>query len=162
MSWPARRPAVPANCNDLNLEVVEHALVDARGNVTAAARSLSVPSVDLRKLVWADAFVGGCCFRAARAKDRRGRGSVASGAEEQRSWSAASGCQVYFEAKRVWAAARLGRGARRGKSAEAQPVKAGVHSATISKTRAKDSCALRERAGRRRLATETGGDACTS
>jgi hypothetical protein len=51
MTWPARRPAVPANCEHLNLEVVEHALVEARGNVTAAARSLSVPSVDLRKLI---------------------------------------------------------------------------------------------------------------
>jgi hypothetical protein len=53
MTWPARRPAVPENCKDLDLEIVEHALVEARGNVTAAARSLSLPSVDLRKLIWA-------------------------------------------------------------------------------------------------------------
>jgi hypothetical protein len=34
--------------------VVERALVDARGSITATARALSVPSVDLRKLVWAN------------------------------------------------------------------------------------------------------------
>jgi hypothetical protein len=34
--------------------VIERALVESRGNVTAAARSLSVPSADLRKLVWAN------------------------------------------------------------------------------------------------------------
>jgi hypothetical protein len=53
MNWPIRRPAVPASCKDLEPGVVERALVEARGNVTAAARSLAVPSVDLRKLVWA-------------------------------------------------------------------------------------------------------------
>jgi hypothetical protein len=62
MTWAARRPAVPANCKDLNLEVVEHTLVEARGNVTAAARSLSVPSVDLRKLVWATPLLADAVF----------------------------------------------------------------------------------------------------
>jgi hypothetical protein len=62
MSWPARRPAVPANCKALDLAVVERALVDLHGNVTAAARSLSVPSVDLRKLVWATPLLADAVF----------------------------------------------------------------------------------------------------
>jgi hypothetical protein len=62
MTWPARRPAVPENCKDLDLEVVEHALVEARGNVTAAARSLSVPSVDLRRLIWATPLLADAAY----------------------------------------------------------------------------------------------------
>jgi hypothetical protein len=62
MTWPARRPAVPANCKALDLAVVERALIDLRGNVTAAARSLSVPSVDLRKLVWATPALADAVF----------------------------------------------------------------------------------------------------
>jgi hypothetical protein len=54
MSWPVRRPTVPESCRSLELAVVERALVEARGSMTATARALSVPSVDLRKLVWAN------------------------------------------------------------------------------------------------------------
>jgi hypothetical protein len=53
MNWPIRKPMVPTTCNGLDLGVIERALIEARGNVTAAARALSVPSGDLRKLVWA-------------------------------------------------------------------------------------------------------------
>lgn len=53
MTWPIRRPAIPSSCKGLELAAIERALVEARGNVTAAARTLSVPSVDLRKFVWA-------------------------------------------------------------------------------------------------------------
>jgi hypothetical protein len=52
MNWPIRRPATPTTCEGLDLAVVEKTLIDTHGNVTAAARSLQVPSANLRKLVW--------------------------------------------------------------------------------------------------------------
>jgi hypothetical protein len=46
-----RLPAVPASCARLDFALVESAIVDARGNVTAAARALCVPASDLRRLL---------------------------------------------------------------------------------------------------------------
>jgi len=50
MAWPVwrERPIVPASCADLALADVEHELVRAEGNVSAAAKRLSVPAADLR------------------------------------------------------------------------------------------------------------------
>jgi hypothetical protein len=66
MNWLIRRPAVPASCKGLDLVVIEQALVDVRLNVTAAARALSIPSVDLRELVWSTLSGCGVCFGAER------------------------------------------------------------------------------------------------
>lgn len=52
MSWPTRRPVVPASCNGLEGAAIENALIDTRGNVTAAATLLHVKSANLRKFVW--------------------------------------------------------------------------------------------------------------
>jgi hypothetical protein len=53
---------VPESCRNLDLALVEKTLVDACGNVTAAARSLAVPSVDLRRFVWATPSVADVVF----------------------------------------------------------------------------------------------------
>jgi hypothetical protein len=53
MTWSRRRPVVPESCKSFDLAVVERALVEKHGNVAAAARALSVPSSDLRRLVQA-------------------------------------------------------------------------------------------------------------
>ena len=47
----APRRKVPATLKGIELPAVEKALVETRGNVTAAARALRVPSSDLRRLV---------------------------------------------------------------------------------------------------------------
>jgi hypothetical protein len=49
-TWPLRRPAVPAGCEDLDLGRAARAIVAAFGNVTEAARKLGVPAPDLRRL----------------------------------------------------------------------------------------------------------------
>jgi hypothetical protein len=49
---PIRRLPVPASVAELDLALVARVLVKHRANVSAAARELSVPSHDLRKLTW--------------------------------------------------------------------------------------------------------------
>lgn len=58
----SRLPAVPASCIVLDFARVERALVDSRGNITSAARALSVPSSHLRRLVWATPSLAGAAF----------------------------------------------------------------------------------------------------
>jgi hypothetical protein len=50
--YPSQKLPVPASCAHLVLAAIEAELVRTEGNVTAAATALSVPSADLRKLVW--------------------------------------------------------------------------------------------------------------
>jgi hypothetical protein len=52
MAWPVwrERPMIPASCSHLALADVEHELIRAEGNVTAAAKGLSVPTGDLRAM----------------------------------------------------------------------------------------------------------------
>jgi hypothetical protein len=50
--YPSQKLPVPASCAHLGLAAIETELVRTEGNVTAAAMALSVPSADLRKLVW--------------------------------------------------------------------------------------------------------------
>jgi hypothetical protein len=50
--YPSQKLPVPASCAHLALAAIEAELVRTEGNVTAAATALSVPSADLRKLVW--------------------------------------------------------------------------------------------------------------
>jgi hypothetical protein len=50
--YPSQKLPVPASCAHLDLAAIEAELVRTEGNVTAAAAALSVPSADLRKLVW--------------------------------------------------------------------------------------------------------------
>ena len=50
--YPSQKLPVPASCAHLDLAAIEAELVRTEGNVTAAATALSVPSADLRKLVW--------------------------------------------------------------------------------------------------------------
>jgi hypothetical protein len=52
MNWPIRRPAVPRTCRSLNVGLVEKELIRTHGNISAAAKVLEVPSIDLRKYVW--------------------------------------------------------------------------------------------------------------
>ncbi len=58
----ARLPAVPASCKALDRRAVERALVDSRGSVSKAARSLSVPSGHLRRLIWATPWLADAAF----------------------------------------------------------------------------------------------------
>jgi hypothetical protein len=52
MAWPVwrERPIVPSSCAHLALADVERELIRAEGNVTAAAKRLSVPTADLRAM----------------------------------------------------------------------------------------------------------------
>ena len=50
--YPSQKLPVPASCAHLDLAAIKAELVRTEGNVTAAATALSVPSGDLRKLVW--------------------------------------------------------------------------------------------------------------
>jgi hypothetical protein len=50
--YPSQKLPAPASCAHLDLAAIEAELVRTEGNVTAAATALSVPSADLRKLVW--------------------------------------------------------------------------------------------------------------
>jgi hypothetical protein len=52
MRQGGRRPKVPASLADIDLDRVRRALFKAEGNVTRAAKSLKVPSSDLRRLTW--------------------------------------------------------------------------------------------------------------
>jgi hypothetical protein len=50
------KSALPASCAHLDFAAVEAELVRTSGNVTAAARKLSVPAPDLRRLVWSSSL----------------------------------------------------------------------------------------------------------
>lgn len=52
------RPAIPGSCRGLELKVIERTLFDKRGNVSAAATALGLPSADLRQLVWSIPSLG--------------------------------------------------------------------------------------------------------
>jgi hypothetical protein len=50
--YPSQKLPVPVSCVHLDLAAIKAELIRTEGNVTAAATALSVPSADLRKLVW--------------------------------------------------------------------------------------------------------------
>ena len=51
MAWTNHK-VIPASCADLDFREIAAELIKTRGNVTAAAKALGVPSADLRRLVW--------------------------------------------------------------------------------------------------------------
>ena len=51
-----------ASCAHLDLAAIEAELVRTEGNVTAAATALSLPSADLRKLVWSTPSLADAVF----------------------------------------------------------------------------------------------------
>jgi hypothetical protein len=53
MPWRKRARTIPASCADLDLEAAGRELIRAGGNVSAAARALGVPALDLRLLTYA-------------------------------------------------------------------------------------------------------------
>jgi hypothetical protein len=53
---------VPASCARLDLALVRERLVLACGNVSAAAKALSVPSADLRRLVLSNATLANAAY----------------------------------------------------------------------------------------------------
>jgi hypothetical protein len=60
----SRLLAVPAWCKTLDRGLVERTLVDAQGNVAAAARALRVSSGDLRRLIWATPALADAAYEA--------------------------------------------------------------------------------------------------
>jgi hypothetical protein len=60
--YPSQKLPVPASCALLDLAAIEAELVRTEGNVTAAATALSVPSADLRKLVWSTTSLADAVF----------------------------------------------------------------------------------------------------
>jgi hypothetical protein len=52
------RPAIPGSCRGLDLTDIERTLFEKRGNVSAAATALGLPSADLRQLVWSIPSLG--------------------------------------------------------------------------------------------------------
>jgi hypothetical protein len=53
MPWRKRGRTIPESCADLDLEAAGRELIRAGGNVSAAARALGVPALDLRLLTYA-------------------------------------------------------------------------------------------------------------
>jgi hypothetical protein len=51
MAWSTNK-IIPKSCAHLDFREIEAELIRTSGNVTATAKTLSVPSGDLRKLVW--------------------------------------------------------------------------------------------------------------
>ena len=51
MAWSANK-IIPKSCADLDFREIERELIKTHGNVTLTAKTLGVPSADLRKLVW--------------------------------------------------------------------------------------------------------------
>jgi hypothetical protein len=60
--YPSQKLPVPASCAHLDLAAIKAALVRTEGNITAAARALTVSSADLRKLVWSTASLTDVIF----------------------------------------------------------------------------------------------------
>jgi hypothetical protein len=60
--YPSQKLAVPASCAHLDLAAIKAELIRTEGNVTAAATALSVPSADLRKLVWSTTSLADAVF----------------------------------------------------------------------------------------------------
>ena len=60
--YPSQKLPVPASCAHLDLAAIEAELVRTEGNVTAAATALSLPSADLRKLVWSTPSLADAVF----------------------------------------------------------------------------------------------------
>jgi hypothetical protein len=53
MPWRKRGRTIPASCADLDLEGVGRELTSKRGNVSKTAKTLGVPTRDLRLLTYA-------------------------------------------------------------------------------------------------------------
>jgi hypothetical protein len=53
MPWRKRGRTIPESCADLDLDAAGRELIRAGGSVSAAAKALSVPTRDLRLLVYA-------------------------------------------------------------------------------------------------------------
>jgi hypothetical protein len=51
MAWSPNK-IIPKSCAHLDHREIEAELIKTSGNVTATAKTLGVPSADLRKLVW--------------------------------------------------------------------------------------------------------------
>jgi hypothetical protein len=51
VTWPLRRPRVPAACQGLDVKAVEGAITESRGDLCAAARALGLHVTDLRLFV---------------------------------------------------------------------------------------------------------------
>jgi hypothetical protein len=60
--YPSQKLPVPVSCVHLDLAAIKAELIRTEGNVTAAATALSVPSADLRKLVWSTASLTDVIF----------------------------------------------------------------------------------------------------
>jgi hypothetical protein len=60
--YPSQKLPVPASCAHLDLAAIKAELIRTEGNITAAATALSVPSADLRKLVWSTASLTDVIF----------------------------------------------------------------------------------------------------
>jgi hypothetical protein len=52
MAWPINTKVIPKSCAGLDFHAIEAELIKTSGNITASAKTLGVPSADLRKLVW--------------------------------------------------------------------------------------------------------------
>jgi hypothetical protein len=53
MPWRKRGRTIPESCADLDLEAAGRELIRTGGNVSAAAKALGVPALDLRLLTYA-------------------------------------------------------------------------------------------------------------
>jgi hypothetical protein len=60
--YPSQKLPVPASCAHLDLAAIKAELIRTEGNITAAATALSVPSADLRKLVWSTTSLADAVF----------------------------------------------------------------------------------------------------
>jgi hypothetical protein len=96
--------------------------MDLRGNVSAAARSLSVPTVDLRKLVWATPLLVVAVFEQLEQKIDEAEEVLHQGLRSSDLGHRLQSArfilrQSEFGRRRAW-----GRGARHGKPVDTEPV----------------------------------------
>lgn len=113
------RPAVSATCGKLDFALVERALVDAQGNVSAAARALSVPTGDLRRLIWATPALADAAYEAVEQALDEAQAALITGLRHEnlgRRLKAAA-----FFLRRTEAARRRGWGRVRASAASAAP-----------------------------------------
>jgi hypothetical protein len=114
---PSQKLPVPVSC--AHLAAIEAQLVRTKGNVTAAATALSVPSADLRKLVWSTASLTDVIFEQLEQMTDAAEQALRDGTDKTRRLHAAVALLTLSPAacKRGW-----GRGGASRDEPEPQPV----------------------------------------
>ena len=82
MAWAAQK-LIPPSCMHLDRRAIEAELIANDGNITATAKTLDVPSADLRRLVWSTDLAE-TVYEAIEAALDEAQGVAAGGARRRR------------------------------------------------------------------------------